>query len=753
MRRAIFTVCVNCLVPHATVLLQSASRFLPDFDQFLVLADEPHGAVVYPPDCTVLPARGLGVPDFPSFAFRYDSMELSAALKPFMFLHLLRDQGYTDCLYFDPDVELFGPLSTVTSVLGGNASLLLTPHLLTPVEGMEGADDISVLRAGVYNLGFLGARATDEAFEVLAWWARWLRWQCVNDQPIGLFVDQKFVDLVPGFAPGVRILRDPTLNVAGWNVRQRDFVPDAPGGPAVGGRPLGFFHYSGLVGSCDDHADGQPPAFPDGTMPNGLQRFVDGYAARLRAAGDGWIPRGSYAYGRFVSGTPIPTMARRMFRDDYPAWPADPFENFEAWMHLPALGAAVGLGSAVPSLIMHWLKARSPAVAQISLDRSEGAAQLVRWWLEQGGEMDLDQRLLAPQALAVGQRATAVQACCPPRDPARPDVSIVAPFRDESAACTLGRALGFGLVRLVERLEKVDGSSDQTANGRVLVLSMPWNQLASMRSKLLANSYKIFVPGAEWLPDMGPPLDALQHIDEIWAPTKFMQGRIVGATEVPVLHMPVPMIWSAAPMARWLRPLLPESRYVLAVADALPGDGGLSAAVAAYVAAFGTQRARARPALVIRAAGAAGEPERQSWPGGLEDAFVVDQRMSGPDELTLIAGAACLLSAQRGEAIGFPIARAMACGVPVVATDYGGSTDLLTPETGYPVDFELRRRGDVTMAEIDPQHARWQLREVFDQPDEARRRAANANRLLATSYSPASIANRQLERLGALGLL
>ena len=750
MRLAVFTVCANRFVPHATVLLQSVSRFLPDGDRFLVLADEPHGAVTYPADCTVLPARGLGVPDFAGFSFRYDAMEFSAALKPFVFLHLLRDHGYSDCLYFDPDIELFGPLPTVTDAQRGDASLLLTPHLLAPIEGAEGADDLSVLRAGVYNLGFLGARATDEAFDVLAWWARWLRWQCVNDQPIGLFVDQKFVDLVPGFAPGARILRDPTLNVAGWNVQQREFVPEAPGGPAVGGRPLGFFHYSGLAGSCADHAGGQPPAFPDGALPNGLQRFVDSYAERLRAAGDGSIPRGSYAYGRFSSGTPIPAIARRMFRDDHPSWSGDPFDTFEDWMHLPALGAAVGLGSAIPSLIMQWLQARTPAVARIALDRPEGAAELVRWWLDQGGPMGLDQRLLAPQALAAGRRATAVRACCPPRDPARPDISIIAPFQDASAASTLGRAMGFGLARRVEQLERVDCWSSQAASGRVLVLSVAPDQLGDMDSRLPVNSYKVLVPGAEWLPDIW---DGLREIDEIWAPTRFMQGRIVAATDVPVLHMPVAMIWSAAPMPGRVRALLPESRYVLAVADALPGDGGLPAAVASYIATFRAQPVGGRPALVIRATRQAGKPGWEGQLGSLEDAVVVDKPMSGPDELTLIAGAACLLSAQRGEAIGLPVARAMACGVPVVATDYGGLTDLLTPDTGYPVDFELRRQGDVAMAEIDPQHARWQLREVFDRPHEARRRAANASRLLATSYDLASIADRQMKRLGALGLL
>ena len=186
----------------------------------------------------------------------------------------------------------------------------------------------------------------------------------------------------------------------------------------------------------------------------------------------------------------------------------------------------------------------------------------------------------------------------------------------------LGRALGFGLIRRVERLEKVDASSDQPASGRVLVLSMPWNRLAGLHARLMANSYKVLVPGAEGLPDAAHLGDGQAVIDEVWAPTRFMQARIAGATEVPVLHMPVPMTWSAAPMPRWLRPLLPEGQYVLAMADALPGDGGVPAAVAAYVAAFGPQRASGRPALVIRAAG---EPERRRWLGSLDDAVVIDQ--------------------------------------------------------------------------------------------------------------------------------
>ena len=241
MRLAVFSLCSNQGVPQAKLLFETIKKFLPDADRFLVLADTRHPAIPYPDGCVIIAAEELGISDFASFAFRYDRQEFTAAIKPLAFLHLLGMCGYTHCLYFDPDIELFNSLPAVTAALEANASFILTPHILAPAEQADGADDIAIMRGGTFNLGFLGVSGTREVRDRLGWWARWLRTHCVDDRPIGLFIDQKFMDLMPGLACGAHILRDPGLNLAFWNLSQRRFQPEAPGGPMVDGAPARLF--------------------------------------------------------------------------------------------------------------------------------------------------------------------------------------------------------------------------------------------------------------------------------------------------------------------------------------------------------------------------------------------------------------------------------------------------------------------------------------------------------------------------------
>ena len=751
MRLAVFTICSNQHMPQAHVLLGTVSQFLPDADRFLILADECHPAISYPNGCRIIAARELGIPDFAGFAFRYDSMEFQAALKPFAFLHLLGTHRYTHSLYFDPDIELFSAIPAITDALAANASFILTPQILAPAEQEDGPDDVAVMRAGAFNLGFLGVSGTPEARTLLAWWARWLRWQCVNDQPIGLFVDQKFMDLVPGFAPGARILHDPGLNVAHWNLSQRCFVPDAAAGPQVEGAPLGFFHYSGFDPSCPDQLSTETSRFRGDELPESWRAFLALYAARLRAAGQGRSPAACYAYGRFASGVPIPAIARRMFRDDFEAWAGDPFETFEAWAHLPARDAVLSLGSAIPSLVMQWWHARTPALAGFPLSEAAGSDRVTRWWLEHGPAIGIDRRFLEPQALAAGLRGVSVNASCPAPHPDRVDATVIAPQAEDSPAGHVGWAQRASLLFAVGRVEALDTRMRaQTASGRLLSLCVPPDQLAATldatKSRLPGCAYRVFTPAAELIA-ASSCLEALGQVDEIWAPTRFIQAGMVLATQLPVLHMPV--AWRFPPHG----PGAPGRPYILAECDGFPGCGELLAAVQAYEAAFGARPAADHPALVLRPHGA-GE-----WDAALRAAIAGNPAVIVPammaDPVALAAGAACMLSLHRGEALGLPVARAMAYGVPVVATDYGGCTDLLTPETGFPVEFHLvpGSSSSHSAAQADTCHAAWLLRDVFDRPGEARRRAANATRLMATAHAPAVVAAQQAARLAALGLL
>lgn len=327
-RLAIFTICSNNYMAMARVFLESARRFHPDAELYICLADKilPQEGF-YPEGCHLISAESLNISEFSQFAFQYDVMEFNTALKPFMFMELVR-RGHGPILYFDPDIEIFSPLDDVLERLDQGASFVLTPHLLEPAEGDHDPDDVGIMRAGVYNLGFCGAGSTSETMSILEWWSRRLRYQCVNDQGAGLFVDQKFMDLVPGFADTACILRASRHNVAYWNLAQRSL--ELHGDEClIDGKNLGFFHFSGFDPLKQDRLSKHSSKFRGAAMSPALKLLVEQYAEKVLSRGYKDTREIRYAYGHFASGAPISAQMRQIFRRKYRSYPGDPFLTFE----------------------------------------------------------------------------------------------------------------------------------------------------------------------------------------------------------------------------------------------------------------------------------------------------------------------------------------------------------------------------------------------------------------------------------------
>jgi len=326
---AVFTICSNNYVPLAKVLLQSVGRHHPNATLYLCLADKLlPDAAFYPPNCQVIAAEHLAIPDFPQFAFRYAVLEFSTAVKPFMIRYLL-ERGHDAVLYFDADIEVFAPLAGVLQSLENGASFVLTPHLLQPAEGDAFPDDVGIMQAGAYNLGFLGVGSVAEVPAIIDWWARRLRDQCVIDPGRGLFLDQRFIDLVPGFAEHVCILRYPSYNVAYWNLGQRNLLQQGDEWRIEGER-LGFFHFSGFDCTEQNRLSRYTTAFRGDDISPPLRALLRHYAAKVLMNGYQEARCLSYGYGRFASGVPIPDRARRIFRTQYSRWSGDPFTHFTA---------------------------------------------------------------------------------------------------------------------------------------------------------------------------------------------------------------------------------------------------------------------------------------------------------------------------------------------------------------------------------------------------------------------------------------
>lgn len=128
---------------------------------------------------------------------------------------------------------------------------------------------------------------------------------------------------------------------------------------------------------------------------------------------------------------------------------------------------------------------------------------------------------------------------------------------------------------------------------------------------------------------------------------------------------------------------------------------------------------------------------------------IKDGVASDAEITSLFRQADVLLSLHRSEGFGLVLAEAMLAGVPVVATDWSGSRDFLSSETGFLVPYRLVAAGDIqrtydfpsmTWAEADVAAAADRLRWIRDHPDDAQSVSFRARILAETRWSAAAYA-------------
>ncbi|CAN5393140.1 hypothetical protein BH10PSE3_BH10PSE3_10840 [soil metagenome] len=237
----VFTIVSRNYAAQASALMKSLGEVDPDVHRVVIVTDGVlqsglAGAEVV----DVWSIDGIT----PAMALYYDALEFNTAVKPFAFKHLLSRPGARTVVYLDPDILVFRPLMAVRVALEG-ASISLTPHMTRPLGSSGTPTDQTILQAGAYNLGFMGASPRPDTIELMDWWVDKCRFDCRVDFANGLFTDQKWMDLAPGLVESFALLRDPDLNLAYWNLPHRRLEQD-DGRWVVDGRPLTFFHFSGF---------------------------------------------------------------------------------------------------------------------------------------------------------------------------------------------------------------------------------------------------------------------------------------------------------------------------------------------------------------------------------------------------------------------------------------------------------------------------------------------------------------------------
>ena len=244
--RAIFTIITKSYLAFVRVMAKELRTRHPEMPFYVFLADRPDGS--FQPEqepFAIIPLEEYFPAELmPTMTGYYTAYEFCNALKPFAHLHLAAKIGAERWFYLDSDIFVCGSFNSLFEELDG-CSILLTSHILKPValeisERME----LSFLRAGTYNGGFVGLKNTAVATAFLHWWQERLVWNCLSAEP-GLEVDQSWLNFVPLLFPEVKVLKRPEVNVAYWNLHERELELDAVGDVRVAGTKIPFLHFSG----------------------------------------------------------------------------------------------------------------------------------------------------------------------------------------------------------------------------------------------------------------------------------------------------------------------------------------------------------------------------------------------------------------------------------------------------------------------------------------------------------------------------
>jgi len=308
-----------------------------------------------------------------------------------------------------------------------------------------------------------------------------------------------------------------------------------------------------------------------------------------------------------------------------------------------------------------------------------------------------------------------------------------------------------------EFLTKCNKVSDRKAQLLVVGLAA----LPELENEVRGGVVNILYPFWE-LPQVPPEwVSLVQRFDEVWAPSSFIATAFPASLGRPVRLMRQPVhLPAAVPPPRGGRDTLRLFTYL--DFDSYGARKNPTAAVNAFRAAFPPGQRDVE--LVVKIRGTHDHGLRR-W---LMRTAAADPRITVIDRTLdrlrmneLMAGCDAFLSLHRSEGFGFGAAEALAAGKAVVATDYGGTTDFITPATGYPVDYVLEpvRPGEYVASEgqvwatAREDAAVAALRAIRDDPADADARARRGFALLAAQHALPVVAAeiaRLLRELGAL---
>jgi glycosyltransferase involved in cell wall biosynthesis len=755
----ICTIIARNYLAQARVLARSFKEFHPDGNCTVLVIDDPAGYIDPAQEqFELLTLYDIGLPDVERMAAYYDIMELSTAVKPWLLRTLLARPEVDSVSYLDPDIQVFAPLTKIEEETKRHG-MVLTPHFTSPLprDGMKPSEE-DILLAGVYNLGFIGLGEGKTADELLDWWSERLESDCINEPAEGYFVDQRWIDLAPGFWPDLYLLRETAYNIAYWNFPTRTLETDGAA-YKVDGEQLRFFHFSGY----DPRRPRELSKHQDRvrmTSHPALMRICDEYGERLKEAGYEEAATWPYGWEKTADGLRIEGTVRGLFRESVED------EEFTDSLFDPAGAAAFRRNLTEPVAgngdfkigryaARIWGERDDLRQAYPDIDGPD-AAGFVRWLHEFGPETGAPQELLTPDELTGnGAAPTAAPAAAfPTAPPLETGVNVVGYLTSERGVGEVARQMLAALRSRDIAATGIDAPTDPGTIEKELAKLKPadhpydYNLIcvnADMTPAVTAGLGRSFFKGRRtaglWFWEVSEFPDywrrSFDEVDEVWVATEHIADALRSLTEKPVRTVRVPL--TPGPVGDMTRAELglPEGFCFLFVFDyrsvfRRKNPLGL---VQAFKDAF---EPGAGPSLVIKSiCGDEFPADRAELVEAISDRpeiHLVEDTMSVEAKNAMIANCDCYVSLHRSEGLGLTMAEAMYFGRPVIATAYSGNLDFMTEENSFLVPYAATKIGpnadpyppDGEWADPDLAAAAAMMKEVVADPEAAAARARRA---------------------------
>jgi len=643
----------------ARVLAESFQKHNAGVPFFVLLLDEVDG--FFQPEeeqFELLQTRCLKIPNVEGFLFKYDVLEASTAVKPYFLEFLFQEYKFKKLVYLDPDILVLGPLSRIGELLE-SYSLVLIPHLTTPFPDDQKPSDDDILRAGVFNLGFLAMRNDEAAQKLLGWWQRKVYHNCLVAFEMGMFVDQKWMDFVPAFFKSTAILREPGYNVAYWNLHERT-VTRLGDAFLVNGEPCYFFHFSGFNPDQPSIISKHQTRFTMNQIGDCAQLFAQ-YRTMVLSKGWEQTKRWPYSYNLFANGITIPKSARRFYWSLGPQ--VEDLGNPFTWLdqttpeHTPAK------------------RAQSPRVTLPGVN-------LVGYVTSEKGVGEASR-----SNLRILQAANVPHTVNNFIDPGSSNL--------EPLPANLTNSNPY-------RVNLINVNADQTPH------------FAHQNEGYLAGHYNI----GYWAWELSRFPDewkgSFDYLDEVWVPSTFVRESVGRASPLPVTCVPHSIDPDITVDPEWTRENLGFSKDLFVFLFLFDFHSYLArknpeGLMRAFKRAFGD---RQDVLLLLKSS------RRDFNPAGFHALEILseganvrffDEVMSRRAVHSLISACDCYVSLHRSEGFGLTLSEAMSCAKPVIATGYSGNMDFMSERNSFPVRYR--------MIEIDDDHGPYKRGQMWAAPD------------------------------------